>query len=229
MRNNMIVALAMIFVSATLFSKPKIDTSFIGNENYIYGEGWGKTKEEADKNALADLSHNIQTEVKSVISTRMVNGHREILTKTTSVSESIIQGSIPVIEKAKRQYHAYRYVNVKAHVMAHMFNYNNIMEDYFGEEDSELQAGYLYLAYASLDDPIMDRFNNGNEEMKKSILSRLNYLKDMTAAIVLAFKDSEGNDTTIGNIDEIVESIGKKKEPERQMERVVFAPWAKFR
>jgi hypothetical protein len=159
----------------------------------------------------------------------MVNGHREILTRTTSVSESIIQGSIPVIEKVKRQYHAYRYVNVKTHVMAHMSNYSNIMEDYFGEEDSELQAGYLYLAYAALDDPIMDRFNTGNAEMKKNVLSRLNYLKDMTAAIVLAFKDSEGNDTTIGNIDEIVESIGKKKEPERQMKRVIFAPWAKFK
>lgn len=151
----------------------------------VYGEGFGKTLEEADKNALRELGSSLQTKVSSNVLTQTKNGETIVLSNTfTTVSLDVKTSQRFVAERKKRkvfdpmvfgetledEYHVYRFIEIEPYVSYRMKNYENLYSlSTEHNDDVEVKCGYLYLAYCELNDPTMDAYNVGNAALKKDI------------------------------------------------------------
>ena len=138
----------------------------------VYGEGFGKTLEEADKNALRELGSSLQTKVSSNVLTQTKNGETIVLSNTfTTVSLDVKTSQRFVDERKKRgEYHVYRFIEIEPYFSYRMKNYENLYSlSTEHNDDVEVKCGYLYLAYCELNDPTMDAYNVGNAALKKDI------------------------------------------------------------
>lgn len=164
--NGKILTILILLCSFSLQAQDVFDP-----RGKVYGEGFGNTLEEADKNALRELGSSIQTRVSSNVLTQTKNGETIILSNTyTTVSLDIKTSQRFVAPRKKREkFHVYRYIEIEPYISSRMKNYKNLYSLSAKYTDSEVKCGYLYLAYCELDDPTMDAYNSGNTALKKDI------------------------------------------------------------
>ena len=90
MKRTFFLILCCLTVSSNIFSQEKQWNMIKNDKSYIWGEGYGTTEAEADKNALADLiskiSVKVTNEIKSFEDSNLKNGK---LDETSQYSQSV--------------------------------------------------------------------------------------------------------------------------------------------
>ena len=193
MNNNIVkwVLIALLFIPHGLSASGKMPD--LNSKDIIYGEGWGATREAADESAFASLSYNIQTIVSSDIITLRKNEKVSLLSSTISMTKTVIGGTEWFLEEVDGVYHVYRYINIPSYIKCHLENYDRIMGWYLESDGNYAkQATYLYLAYKAINNPIMDRFNIINDEMKADLKRKFRTLTSSMSVQQCLFKTRGG-------------------------------------
>ena len=89
-----------------------------GDDSYVWGEGWGRTAEEADREALSALVSKISVafsssffQVEDQYAGTKGDGHYSRQSSRTTMSSSVtLPGTGGSVEKAGRRYHAWRWM-----------------------------------------------------------------------------------------------------------------------
>ena len=154
---------------------------FIINNNYVYGEGFGNTIEEADKNALNSLANSIKVNVQSY-SEYNIHMNEYDVKKTYSeriltFTNIIIKDShIKIIKTSDDCFKIYRYIDKKAYVEERLNKINDILYKHKNYARTiNLMLGEYYYAYKIYDDQLMALFYPQSipkkEELKKKAIN----------------------------------------------------------
>lgn len=161
---------------------------YLNNPNYIYGEGVGKTVEEADTRAMQALTSRIKTKVNNHTTYTLTSENRKVserFEKNVNLNSSMdVEDSQRDVVYGKKKITVIRYVNrteyYKQHISKYQ-NYRNLADSLersyreSGPHRTNLILGALYNAYCALDTDMMDVFSSENEDIKSNLVKEAEY------------------------------------------------------
>lgn len=164
----------VLLISNDLYSQ-----EFLHSNDYIYGEGRGRSIEEADRAALATLANTLLFTVKASAnnnaSDQNRNGSRYIEQETEpNISLALANSKLYIDDKSsgRRNYRVYRYFNKKEYIETRKKLVDELLNGHDtlrNVADINLKLGKHYRAYQILDDDLMSFLDPNNEETKKYI------------------------------------------------------------
>lgn len=153
------------------------------NPNYIYGEGVGKTVEEADTRAMQALTGRIKTKVDNYTTYTLISENKTVserFEKNVNLYSSMdVEDSEREVVYGKKKVTVVRYVNRTEYCKQHISNYQNYrnladsLENIYRYEIphcTNLILGAIYNAYRALDTDMMDAFFAENEDIKNNLI-----------------------------------------------------------
>lgn len=153
------------------------------NPNYIYGEGVGKTVEEADTRAMQALTGRIKTKVDNYTTYTLISENKTVserFEKNVNLYSSMdVEDSEREVVYGKKKVTVVRYVNRTEYCKQHISNYQNYrnladsLENMYRCEIphcTNLILGAIYNAYRALDTDMMDAFFAENIDIKNNLI-----------------------------------------------------------
>lgn len=144
---------------------------FANTGRVVIGSGEGKTIEQAEKLALADLSRKIEVKVTTNVTTRNINGRQELMSDTISITDINLKESEREIIQTKTGYKVICSLNIDRYILHRLEEYSEYFDTFQKSDEEYIQLGNLYLAYKSIDDPILNSYRKFNESEKKELLN----------------------------------------------------------
>lgn len=180
----------ILIIFSIIYSSNLYGQDFLNNPDYVYGEGYGNTIEEADENAFASLATTLKSNVKVYITsnTKDVNGNishnfNQDITLTTSLK---IKDCYQYIDNTfNNGYRIYRYINKKEYVNERLAAINSLIpgnknytikfdnNDWINRKHPNFMLGSWYYAYQILDDDLMDLFYPQTQLLKKEYFDKI--------------------------------------------------------
>jgi len=174
-------AFLCLLLTATLV--PTRAQEFLASADYVYGCASDRSEAKADSLALISLSRSVKVDVKNIIESKYKECDGKItqtVNSQTNVQSNLsISGVKKYVTYTRKIYTVYYYFNKKEYVDNCMLSYHENMNKALLYKSSNephaknLYLGYLYLAYESISDEMLECFFPAAEVMKNNIIDKI--------------------------------------------------------